>query len=306
MLARDPVHHGEPGVPPGPFIDVGNRPAEDGVQLRDLIRPDADPGVLDPEQDAAVLNEMAAHRDRAGGVPGGVIEQRGHQRAHVVGGVAEHGQFGDSPDRDLRVPLDRRCCHPDDIEQRGGETGQVLFASACQGAQIPARAPHPGDRVIDLIETVQPLRFGLVGLELVQGGAELLGQYEQVQPELVADVGPRATWPRLRQVRLAGLSEGSWRDRQVPHGSRWPLVRRLRRAAQQGERRAGARRLADAVLADAVLADIVLADAVLADAVLADAVLSRPGLAATVLARAIEPVRRGLAGRRLGGKRLIG
>ena len=46
--------------------------------------------------------------------------------------------------------------------------------------------------MVDLVEPPQPLRVALVGFELVQGGAQLLGQDEQLQPELVADARPRA------------------------------------------------------------------------------------------------------------------
>ena len=104
----------------------------------------------------------------------------------------------------LGVPLDRRERHPDDVEQRRGEPGQFLLAAAREGAQVTAGPAHPGDRVVDLVEPPQPLRVALVGFELVEGGAQLLGQDEQVQPELVADVRPRAARPLFRRLRLAG------------------------------------------------------------------------------------------------------
>ena len=118
--------------------------------------------------------------------------------------------------------------HPDDVEQRRGEPGQLLLAAAREGAQVPAGPAHPGDRVVDLVEPPQPFRVVLVGFELVQGGAQLLGQHEQVQPELVADVGPRAvSRPRPRRVRRTrpgGVSRGGSR---LLGGRRGSLRRRL-------------------------------------------------------------------------------
>ncbi len=99
---------GNPVCRPVRSSTSGTGPAKAAFSAATCSAPDADPGVLDAEHDAAVVEQVPAHGHRARRVPGGVVEQRRHHRADVVGGVAEHGQVGHPPDRDLGVPLDRR------------------------------------------------------------------------------------------------------------------------------------------------------------------------------------------------------
>ena len=70
----------------------------------------------------------------------------------------------------IDAPLDilAIAAHPDDVEQRSREPGELLLATAREGAQVAAGAPHPGDRVVDLVEALEPLRVVLVGFELVE------------------------------------------------------------------------------------------------------------------------------------------
>ena len=109
--------------------------------------------------------------------------------------------------------------------------------------------------MVHLVEPLQPLRVALVGFELVEGGAQLLGQDEQVQPELVADVGPCAA-RALPLVRL-GQHHGGHEFRHLHRRSQ----RRRLRGGKHGD---AAPRLAPAVLVGTVLTGTELAGRVLA------------------------------------------
>ena len=80
--------------------------------------------------------------------------------------------------------------------------------AAGQRAQLAAGQAHPADRVIDLVEPLEPLRIVLARFEHVERGPELLGQDKQVRAELVADLRPGAVRPRWGLRLLDRLSFG--------------------------------------------------------------------------------------------------
>jgi hypothetical protein len=149
--------------------------------------------------------------------------------------------------------------------------------------------------MIDLVEALQPFRVAFVGFKVVDRGSQLLGKHEQVEPELVADVRPRAARPlcgltRRALIARSGDHGGGRRRRRSRRGD--AIVRlpprilistaALTRTVLVGTELVGTA-LVNAVLVDTELGSPVLGGPMLSGTLLAGAMLSCPMLSGTVL-----------------------